>query len=270
VAHTCKAGAAPDSLFDIRGQTYNPQRLSPDTSPSDPSAGNGFASVIAIDGPVASGKSAVGRKVAEQLGGYRFVDTGMMYRAITWLAIQRGVDLEDEEALAKLAREVSIRLERGHDGSPVLFLNNQNVTSYLREPEIDRNVPHVSEVRGVRQATVPHQRAMAAQGRLVMVGRDIGSEVLPTAPVKVFLTATAQERARRRHAEMQRRGDTRSLDTILEEVKQRDYIDENRDVSPLLNPDRDPMPEGTEIILTDDLTEDEVVERICEAARQRR
>ena len=111
---------------------------------------------------------------------------------------------------------------------------------------------------------------MAEQGRLVMVGRDIGSEVLPNAPVKVFLTATAQERARRRHAEMQRRGDTRTLDTILEEVKQRDYIDENRDVSPLLNPDRDKMPEGTEIILTDDLTEDEVVERICEAARQRR
>jgi cytidylate kinase len=257
-------------LFDIRGETYNPDRLSPDTSPSDPLAGNGYASVIAIDGPVASGKSAVGRKVAERLGGYRFVDTGMMYRAITWLALQRGINLDDEDALSKLARDVSIRLERGPDGSPVLFLNNQNVTAFLREPEIDHNVPNVSEVRGVRQATVPHQRAMAAQGRLVMVGRDIGSEVLQDAPVKVFLTATPQERARRRHAEMQRRGDTRSLDTILEEVEERDYIDENRDVSPLLNPDRDEMPVGTQIILTDDLTEDEVVQRICEVARQPR
>jgi len=224
--------------------------------------------VIAIDGPVASGKSAVGRKVAERLGGYRFVDTGMMYRAITWLALRRGIDLDDEEALSRLARDVSIRLERGPDGAPVLFLNNENVTAYLRAPEIDRNVPHVSEVRGVRQATVPHQRAMADQGRLVMVGRDIGSEVLRDAPVKVFLTATARERARRRHAETQARGDTRSLATILEEVKQRDYVDENRDVSPLLNPDHDKMPEGTQIILTDNLTEDEVVQRICEAARQ--
>lgn len=226
--------------------------------------------MIAIDGPVASGKSAVGRKVAERLGGYRFVDTGMMYRAITWLALQRGIDLDDEDALTELARNVSIRLERGPDGAPVLFLNDENVTAYLRQPEIDRNVPHVSEVRGVRQATVPHQRAMAAQGRLVMVGRDIGSEVLRDAPVKVFLTATAQERARRRHAEVVLRGDTRSLDTILDEVKQRDYVDENREVSPLLNPARDEMPDGTEIILTDDLSEDEVVLRICEAARRRR
>jgi len=257
-------------LFDGRGQIYNPDRLSPETSPSDPSAGNGFASVIAIDGPVASGKSAVGRKVAERLGGYRFVDTGMMYRAITWLALKRGIDLDDEDALARLARDVTIRLERGPDGSPVLFLNDENVTAYLRLPEIDRNVPHVSEVRGVRLATVPHQRAMAAQGRLVMVGRDIGSEVLRDAQVKVFLTATAEERARRRHAEMAVRGDRRTLDMILDEVKARDFVDENREVSPLLNPDRDPMPEGTEIILTDDLTEDEVVQRICEAARQRR
>jgi cytidylate kinase len=241
--------------------------LTSETSPHDPSAVNGYESVIAIDGPVASGKSAVGRKVAERLGGYRFVDTGMMYRAITWLALRRGIDLEDEEALSKLARDVSIRLERGPDGATVLFLNNENVTAYLREPEIDRNVPHVSEVRGVRQATVPHQRAMAAQGRLVMVGRDIGSEVLRDAPVKVFLTATAQERARRRHAEVRARGDTRSLATILEEVKQRDYVDENREVSPLLNPDRNKMPEGTQIILTDNLSEDEVVQRICEAAR---
>jgi cytidylate kinase len=244
--------------------------LSPDTSPLDSSAGDGFASVIAIDGPVASGKSAVGRKVAERLGAYRFVDTGMMYRAVTWLALKRGIDLDDENALSELARGVQIRLERGPDGAPILYLNGENVTAYLREPDIDRNVPHVSEVRGVRQATVPHQRAMAAEGRLVMVGRDIGSEVLRDAPVKIFLTASAEERARRRHAELAARGDTRDLPTILEEVRQRDYVDEHRAASPLLNPEEDEMPAGTEIIKTDNLSEDEVVAQICEAARRKR
>jgi cytidylate kinase len=225
-----------------------------------------FASVIAIDGPVASGKSSIGRRLAERLGGYRFVDTGMMYRAVTWLALDGHEDLPDDEELAALARGATIRLERRGDGSPVLFLNGEDVTGHLRDPNIDHSVPMVSEVRGVRQAMVPHQRAMAAEGRLVMVGRDIGSEVLTDAPLKVYLTASAEERARRRHAELALRGDTRSLSTILEEVLERDRIDMGREVSPLLPPDTARLPEGTLLLPTDDLTETEVVDRIYEAA----
>lgn len=209
----------------------------------------------------------MGRKVAERLGGYRFVDTGMMYRAVTWLALQRGLPLDDQDALADLAAGAEIRLERGANGSPILYLDGDDVTGLLRDQPIDRNVPYVSEIRGVRQAMVPHQRAMAAQGRLVMVGRDIGSEVLRDAPLKVFLTASPEVRAGRRQAEMAARGNVRPLSDVLTEVHQRDQIDENREVSPLLNPRKAPLPDGTILIETDDLAEDEVVERICEAAR---
>jgi cytidylate kinase len=204
--------------------------------------------------------------VAERLGGYRFVDTGMMYRAVTWLALDGNGELPDDDGLAALARDASIRLERGDDGSPVLFLNGEDVTAHLREPQIDRNVPMVSEVRGVRQAMVPHQRGIAAEGRLVMVGRDIGSEVLTDAPLKVYLTASPEVRAKRRHAELAQRGDTRSLSQILEEVLERDRIDMTREVSPLLPPQAEALPAGTFLVATDDLTESEVVDRIYAAA----
>lgn len=243
--------------------------MSPDNPPQPGSSEHPYVSVIAIDGPVASGKSSIGRRVAEELGGYRFVDTGMMYRAVTWLALKDRDELPDDETLAKLAREASIRLERGKDGAPVLYLNAQDVTPHLRLPEIDHNVPMVSEVRGVRQAMVPHQRAMAAEGRLVMVGRDIGSEVLTDAPLKVYLTATPEERARRRHAEVAAKGDKRSYEQILEEVMERDHIDMNREISPLLPPRIEVLPRGTFLLETDDLTESQVVDRICEAAARR-
>jgi cytidylate kinase len=241
--------------------------LSPESpSPPDPSEQR-FVSVIAIDGPVASGKSSIGRRLADRLGGYRFVDTGMMYRAITWLALNGRTELPDDDALVELAEGATIRLVRGATGSPVLYLNGRDVTGRLREPLIDRNVPLVSEVGGVRQAMVPHQRAMAAEGRLVMVGRDIGSEVLTDAPLKVYLTASPEVRARRRHAELAARGDHRSLEQVLDEVLERDRIDMTREVSPLLPPRREALPPGTLLLETDDLSEDEVVGRLYEAAR---
>ena len=207
--------------------------------------------------------------MAERLGGYRFVDTGMMYRAVTWLALDDHTDLPDNETLASLAQGATIRLERGSDGAPVLFLNGEDVTNHLREPHIDHNVPMVSEVRGVRRAMVPHQRAMAAEGRLVMVGRDIGSEVLTDAPLKVYLTASPEVRAQRRHAELAQRGDKRSLSQILEEVLERDRIDMTREISPLLPPDPVVLPPGTFLLDTDPLSETEVVDRICDAAVER-
>jgi len=190
----------------------------------------------------------------------------MMYRAVTWLALDGQAELPGDEALAALARGATIRLERGADGSPVLYLNGEDVTGHLRERHIDHNVPMVSEVRGVREAMVPHQRAMAGEGRLVMVGRDIGSEVLTDAPLKVYLTASPEVRAQRRHAELASRGDTRSREQILEEVLERDRIDMNRDVSPLLPPRLEALPAATFLLETDHLTEDEVVERLYAAA----
>jgi cytidylate kinase len=240
--------------------------VSPESPTPPGSSEPRFVSVIAIDGPVASGKSSIGRRLAERLGGYRFVDTGMMYRAVTWLALDDHTELPDDETLASLARDATIRLERGAGGSPILYLDGVDVTGHLREPHIDHNVPMVSEVRGVRQAMVPHQRAMAAEGRLVMVGRDIGSEVLPDAPLKVYLTASPPVRARRRHAELAAKGDTRSVEQVLDEVLERDRIDMNREVSPLLPPRLEALPPGTLLLETDDLTEDEVVDRLYAAA----
>jgi len=254
------------SLFGAPARIYNRCKLSPEAPSSPDSSRAQFVSVIAIDGPVASGKSSIGRQVAERLGGYRFVDTGLMYRAVTLLALNNHDALPDEESLAQMAAQATIRLERGDGGQPVLYLNGDNVTGRLREPSIDRNVPMVSEVRGVRRAMVPHQRAMAAEGRLVMVGRDIGSEVLTDAPLKVYLTASATVRAQRRHAELTQRGDQRSLAMILEEVQERDRIDMTREVSPLLPPDPGLLPAGTLLIFTDDLSEAAVIERICAAA----
>jgi cytidylate kinase len=190
----------------------------------------------------------------------------MMYRAVTWLALDDHTELPDDETLASLARDATIRLERGAGGSPILYLDGVDVTGHLREPHIDHNVPMVSEVRGVRRAMVPHQRAMAAEGHLVMVGRDIGSEVLPDAPLKVYLTASPAVRARRRHAELAARGDPRSPEQILDEVLERDRIDMNREVSPLLPPRLEALPPGTLLLETDDLTEDEVVDRLYAAA----
>lgn len=218
------------------------------------------ASVIAIDGPVASGKSAVGLQLSRELG-YRLVDTGMIYRALTWLALQRNIDLEDQEALAAMASSARIELEQPDDqGRPRIKVEGADVTAVLREPEVDRGVSFVSRVPGVRQATLAMQRALAREGRLVMLGRDIGSVVLPDAPLKVYLDASAKERARRRHRELAENGVDRAEEDILNELLARDEMDRGRHVSPLK-----PAPDAL-IIDTDDLTLEQVIERVRAAA----
>jgi cytidylate kinase len=218
------------------------------------------APVIAIDGPVASGKTAVGLNLARELG-YRLVDTGMMYRAVTWLALQEQVPLDDEARLVELAESAEIELDQpGANGGPRIKVNGSDITAELRLPEVDRSVSHVSRIAGVRAAMVEKQRALAREGRLIMLGRDIGSVVLTDAPVKIYLDASAEVRARRRHRELLEAGAERPESEILAELRQRDEMDSRRHVSPL-RPAEDAI-----VIDTDSLALEDVIARVREVA----
>lgn len=183
--------------------------------------------LIAIDGPGGVGKNTVGSLVAKRLG-YRFIDTGAMYRALTWLALSRGISLEDEEALTELARNAKFELE-----DDKLLLNGRKVGPEIREEEVEKGVSLVARVAGVRRELVARQREMAKGGRVVMAGRDIGTVVLPQAERKIFLSASPEERARRRHRELLAQGKQVSLEETLAWLKRRDEIDSQRAASPL-------------------------------------
>ena len=201
---------------------------------------------IAIDGPAASGKTSVGRALAAKLG-CPFVDTGLMYRAVTTLALERGIPLDDAGALSRLAER-----ERIEPGERVLA-NGADVTDGLWSMEVERNVSRVSAVSGVRRALVAQQRRLAEQG-VVMVGRDIGSVVLPCA-AKVYLDASIGERARRRAAETGAPDEER----VRAELERRDRLDSERGDSPLR------VPDGAVVVDTDGLDVDGVVAAVLEA-----
>jgi cytidylate kinase len=190
--------------------------------------------LIAVDGSAASGKSTVGRLLAERLG-YRFLDTGIMYRAVTWAALDRSVDVHDDTALTELAGSLDLQVlasEPGSSGEARALIDGRDVTDHLRAPEIDDNVSFVSRVAGVREALVRRQREIAEHGRIVMAGRDIGSVVLPRADIKVYLDASPEERARRRHADFVRTGHQATEEAVFEDLRRRDQIDSERDISP--------------------------------------
>ena len=186
--------------------------------------------VIAIDGPVAAGKTAVGRELARALG-FGYLDTGIMYRAITWLALNHGTTLDDETSLGELARSYPLGL-MGEDSNQVL-VDGYTLGPELRDSTVNRNVSIVSKASPVRRELVAQQRNAAAQGKIVMIGRDIGTVVLPDADLKVYLTASPEKRAQRRWQEMQDRGEAVELLTVLSETIARDEIDSGRDDSPL-------------------------------------
>ncbi|MBK8901113.1 MAG: (d)CMP kinase [Anaerolineaceae bacterium] len=193
-------------------------------------------SLIAIDGPAASGKSTVGRLLAEKLH-FLYLDTGCMYRAITWAALQRGIDVADETAVTQLARNIQIDIypARGEaDGRHyTVHVDGQDITWGLRTPAVDANVSQVSSYLGVRREMVKRQRAFGQRGAVVMVGRDIGTVVMPEAPLKLYITASSAERARRRTHDRQAQGHTADYGDILADVQRRDEIDSNREHSPL-------------------------------------
>lgn len=194
-----------------------------------------FPSIIAIDGPAASGKSTIGKRLADALG-YLFFDTGVMYRAVTWMALQRGIGSRDETALQTLAEtiQIDVRPPSKADGRACdVIVEGVDITWETRHPEVDANVSLISTYPGVRRALTAQQRRIGQRGEVVMVGRDIGTVVLPEADLKVYLDASAEERARRRYEEIKARGGSAHYEEILSKVIERDRIDSTRDVAPL-------------------------------------
>ncbi|MGZ6347851.1 MAG: (d)CMP kinase [Anaerolineales bacterium] len=218
--------------------------------------------IIAIDGPAASGKSTLGRRLADTLG-YLFFDTGVMYRAVTWVTLQRGVAVTDEPAVTHLAEtvQIDIRPPSKEDGRACdVLADGIDITWEIRTPEVERNVSPVSVYWGVRQALASQQRRIGMRGKVVMVGRDIGTVVLPEADLKIYLDATAEERARRRYTEIIQRGEKADYEEILAGVRMRDEIDSTRAHSPLR------AAEDAVILDSDKLNADEVfvkVEDLC-------
>src|SRR5512143_3118344 len=215
--------------------------------------------IIAIDGPAASGKSTIAAALAKQLN-YLYFDTGVMYRAATWAALDRGVAIADESAVTKLTESlpIDVKAPSVDDGRQYdVLCNGVDVTWAIRSPEVDANVSPVSAYPGVRSALTAQQRRIGLRGNVVMVGRDIGTVVLPEAPLKIYLDASAEERARRRYAEVQARGDhSQTSEAILENVKRRDAIDSGRATAPLKA-----APDAV-IIGSTGLSVDEVIARV--------
>lgn len=194
-----------------------------------------LAARIAIDGTAGSGKSTLGQALAERLK-YLYFDTGVLYRALTWLALERGVSPTDAEALARLARDTRIDVLKPtvDDGRLcTVVVGEVDVSWAIREPRVDANVSAVSAHPLVRQALLAAQREVAARGRVVMVGRDVGTVVVPEAELKIFLRASLPVRARRRRAELMARGHDVSDEAVQAELRSRDEIDSNRATAPL-------------------------------------
>ena len=219
---------------------------------------------IAIDGPAGAGKSTIGALVAERLG-YLFLDTGAMYRAVALAGQRRAIDPDDAEALTTLAKAARITIgpPTKQDGRAyTVLLDGSDVTWEIRAAEIDRIVSQVARVPGVRDAMVAQQRDLASKGRVVMVGRDIGTVVLPKADRKVFLTASAGERARRREEELASRGERRPRQELLREILRRDQLDTERAVSPLKAAD------DAIVVRTDGLLVREALDRVLAAIQR--
>ncbi len=193
-------------------------------------------STIAIDGPAASGKSTIGHALAQRLG-YLYFDTGVVYRAVTWLALSRGVSIGDEAAVASLARSVPIDVQVPADPTDgrlaTVLAGSEDVTWAVRQPQVDANVSAVSAYASVREALKAQQRRIGHAGRVVMVGRDIGTVIMPDADLKIYLDASPTERARRRCEEDRSRGLAVSYEEILAAMRKRDAYDSGRSTAPL-------------------------------------
>lgn len=210
--------------------------------------------IIAIDGPAGTGKSTVARGVADKLG-YLYIDTGAMYRAVAWKVIQAGISISDNNAIVALANKADIRLETIDDGQRV-FVDDEDVTQAIRTPEATRLSSPVSAIQGVRKRLVDLQRKMGEQGGVVMEGRDIGTVVFPSAEIKIFLTASADERARRRTEQLREMGVEADQEQTAAEIRERDLRDSSRTYAPLQ--------QASDAILidTDGMTVEQVIDTI--------
>ena len=215
--------------------------------------------IVSIDGPGGSGKSTVGMRAAGRLG-YRFCDTGVLYRGLTWLAMERGADLDDPVTLVPLVAQ--IHLEPDADGRYMrMVVDGEEVTDRLHTAAVDKEVSRVSQHAPVRAELLQKQRALAKPGRIIMAGRDIGTVVLPDADLKLYLNVSVEERARRRAVERGLANDARAVAQIEDELRRRDGIDSSRQVAPLR------IPDGATVIETDGNTFEQTVERVVAVVR---
>ena len=214
--------------------------------------------VVAIDGPVASGKSSVGKAAADALG-LRFLDTGVMYRAVTWLALHRDVPIADSLAIGSLAEGCQMDVAADVQGIAAISIDGHQLGGALVSDEVNRSVSTVAAVSAVRTALVRQQRAIAAGGGIVMVGRDIGSVVVPGATVKLYIDASAEERARRRFDQMQESSVSINYEQVLADTLRRDELDMGRSDSPLL------VADGATVIKTDGISLEETIAAVVAA-----
>jgi cytidylate kinase len=219
--------------------------------------------IITIDGPASSGKSTLGNMLARQLG-YLYFDTGVMYRAVTYAALERGVPVDDEEAITHLAEQSQIEVKppsRADGRDYDILIDGQDVTWEIRRSDVDGNVSLVSAYSGVRRALSEKQRRIGLQGNVVMVGRDIGTVVLPEADLKFYLDASVEVRARRRYAELIARGVPADFESIRSSIQERDRIDSTREVAPLR------ISQDAIVINTDNLDIEQVLEKMLEMVK---
>lgn len=216
--------------------------------------------VVAVDGPSSSGKSTVGAEAARRLG-YRFCDTGLLYRAVAWLAVERGVAPDQTSALVPLVQEVQLVADaRGRLRH--VEAAGRDVTAEVRGPAVDRAVSDYSKVPELRAALVPRQRALAAEGGIIMAGRDIGTVILPNADVKIYLHASPEERARRRAAQRKVATDETQATGIFDDMRRRDAIDSERETAPLRTAD------DAVVLTTDGNTFEESVAAVVRTIRE--
>ncbi|CEI83766.1 cytidylate kinase [Oceanobacillus oncorhynchi subsp. incaldanensis] len=206
---------------------------------------------IAIDGPAAAGKSTVAKQIAKKLG-IIYVDTGAMYRALTYQTLQENIDLEDEKAVMEILNKIDIRLAQDKEGQRV-FINEKDVTEAVRYPDVTASVSVIAKHPLVRKKMVAAQQELAQDNSVVMDGRDIGSHVLPDADVKIFLIASVTERAKRRFEENRQKGIPADLHTLEKEIEKRDELDSTREASPLVKAE-DAVELDTTSLSIDDVT----------------
>ena len=207
---------------------------------------------IAIDGPAGAGKSTIARRLAQAMG-YRYVDTGAIYRTVAYFMDLWGVSPKDTDGVNRYIDELTVNIEYDDEGVQHMIMNGMDVTADIRTPEISQKASLIAAQPVVREALLDMQREAARQYDVVMDGRDIGSVVLPKATVKIFLTASAEVRAHRRCKELQERGQKVDYDQILKDIRQRDYQDTHRDIAPLK------MTRDSVKLDTSDMTIDQVI-----------
>ncbi|MDU2701543.1 MAG: (d)CMP kinase [Veillonella sp.] len=216
---------------------------------------------VAVDGPAGAGKSSISKIVAKKLG-YLYIDTGAMYRSVTWAVFHNHIDVNNQKAVEALLPELDLTMEASDDSCKV-FIAGQDVTDFIRTPQVNNAVSIVASYKGVRQYLVERQRLMAEAGGVILDGRDIGSVVLPNAELKIYLTASVEARAMRRYLEVKGTVNEQTLEDIKDSVMQRDDMDKNRKESPLI------QVEDAVLVDSSEMTFDETVEHILHLVQER-